>query len=656
MNRKAFPAAALLVAATVLAAAAADKPKPKAIPNADCFECHADREAVMTNKAGKVVSIFTDEAAFKLSAHGDALCVDCHADITDLPHENVKPVRCAECHEDEVALHEKSVHGTASRYGVTNVALCVDCHGAPHQMLPADNTNSLTHHSRIPAVCNACHDDAALMSKYKRTRGDAVTTYDHSVHGLALATNGTKTAVCTDCHGVHDIVMTSDPTSKLFWQNIPATCGKCHGDIRDKFDRSVHGEAARKNERDAPVCTDCHGEHTIAAVALADSKVAPANITETCGQCHKAERIATRYGFNADVVNTYVESFHGLASTIGGVAAANCASCHGYHDILPSSDPASMISAQNLPNTCGKCHPAIGTRFAAGQIKIHAPPGEGESRDAYIVGLVTRIYIILIVVVIGGMFLHNALDYLRKVRIHIRSVRAHPGELRMTPILRAQHILLIVTFVILAYTGFVHKYPDTWWSWPFRVIENGSYHRGLWHRIAGWAFTGVFGVHLVLLFGTARGRAYLDFMAMKFHDARDVMHMTMLNLGLTKKPLPHRRFNYIEKAEYWALVWGSFVMIITGIMLIYSEAVLATLSKVWLDLAQAVHLYEAILATLAIVVWHFYWVIFDPNEYPFNTAWLIGNKAVHRGGEKDAMGHEVPRDPTPPDPGSFGRL
>ena len=604
----------------------------KAIPNADCMDCHGDKSAVMTNALKQVVSIFTDTNAFKVSVHGDLKCVECHTDIKDLPHDEIKlkPVDCAACHEDEVKAHEKSIHGQAARYGVTNVATCADCHGKAHDMLASDNTNSPTFHKRVPELCTSCHGKPAVMAKYNFTRTDVAMTYDESVHGLARETNGTKTAVCTDCHGIHDIVPPSEPASKMFWQNIPATCGKCHKDIQKTFDRSVHGVAAAKNKRDAPVCTDCHGEHKIAAVSNAASKVASANIPVTCGQCHKAERIATRYGFQTNVVDTYVESFHGLATGIGGVSAANCASCHGIHDILPSANPDSTISATNLARTCGKCHPGIGERFAQGAIKIHQPPGTGKGRKEFAVMLVTKIYTWLIIVVIGGMLFHNALDYLRKIRAHIRAVRANPGELRLTRVMRAQHILLILTFVILTYTGFVHKFPDAWWSWPFHAIPDGSHIRGLLHRIAGWLFTGVFALHLVLLFGTARGRAYLKHLAPAMHDAKDVGSFMKLNLGFSKEPLPARRFNYIEKAEYWALVWGSLVMIITGVMLIFTEAVLHFLPKVWLDLAQVIHLYEAVLATLAIIVWHFYWVIFDPAEYPFNTAWIIGNKAPHK--------------------------
>lgn len=618
----------LFIKAFCLSAHAAN---PVAIKDKDCFECHADKELKGTNLHGKVVSMFLDEAKFKASVHVDQSCVDCHADIKDLPHDDrLKPVNCAECHEDAVKAHKASVHGQALLQGVTEAASCLACHGEAHTIIASKATNSPTYFANIPTLCASCHADEEAMAKFNLPKSSAVVTYEKSVHGLAMARSTTNhAAVCTDCHGVHDILDAGNTSAKLYWRNIPATCGKCHAEIRKTFDLSIHGEAVKKNHRDAPICTDCHSEHNITAVQLAASSVSPAHIQETCSQCHKAERIATRYGFQTNVVDSYVQSYHGLATGIGGVSAANCASCHGFHDILPSSNPASTVNTANLPTTCGKCHPGIGTRLASGELKIHQALGTGKTPQAHAVMLVTRIYIFVIIFVVGGMALFNLLDWISKVRAHIRAARANPGEKRLTGVMRLQHILLIITFVLLAYTGFVHKLPDAWWSWPFLVVPDGSHIRGLIHRIAGWIFTGVFGVHLVLLFGTDRGRAYLHHLGLRRHDAFDFWLRFKGYMRLHAPRHSPRRFNFVEKAEYWALVWGSFVMIITGIMLIFTEAVLRFLPKIWLDLAQVIHLYEAVLATLAIIVWHFYWVIFDPHEYPMNTAWIVGHKPRH---------------------------
>lgn len=603
------------------------------IPNGDCLDCHSDKTLSGTNRTGQAVSMYVDKKEYADSVHADQDCVDCHSDITELEHgPELKPVNCAACHEDETKAYQSSLHGRASRDGVVESALCADCHGHAHHVIASDRTNSPTYFGNIPHTCAACHGDAEKMERFGLRKSATVISYEQSMHGLALGASSTgqqHTAVCTDCHGSHGMLEATDVKSSLYWQNIPTTCGKCHKEISDHFNASVHGQAAVKGDRDAPVCTDCHGEHNIAAVKTESSSVSPNHIADTCGQCHGAERIATRYEFSSSVVDTYEQSFHGLASKLGGVAAANCASCHGVHDILPSSDPRSAVHPANLPKTCGECHPGIGTRLAAGPMKIHLPPGAAVGKHPA-VNIVSRVYFWLIVFIVGGMFGYNFIDYAARVREQIRRVKADPNaELRMTPILRAQHFSMIVLFVVLAYTGFVHKYPDAFWSWPFRVLPDGSHLRGLLHRIAGWAFTALFFIHLILLVATRRGHDYLRELAPKTHDVSDALGRLAHNLGANKPMPPHRRFNFAEKAEYWALVWGSVVMIITGVVLIFSEWALFSWPKVWLELSQVIHFYEAVLATLAIVVWHLYWVILAREEYPMNTAWLIGKKQGH---------------------------
>ena len=608
------------------------------IPDSDCLDCHSDKTLTGTNRAGKVVSMYIDKAALKASVHADQACVDCHTDIKDADHPPVlKPVNCAECHEDETKDYLASLHGRAAHTGVVESASCADCHGHAHAVIASDQTNSPTYFARIPHTCATCHGDAQKMAKFGLRKEAVVVSYEQSVHGLALGSTTGKqhAAVCTDCHGSHRLMEPTDTKSTLHWQNIPQTCGQCHDEITEKFNASVHGRAAAKGDRDAPVCTDCHGEHEIANVKSTNSTVSAAHIPETCGQCHGAERIATRYQFSSSVVDTYEKSFHGLASKLGGVAAANCASCHGVHDILPSSDPKSAVHPDNLPKTCGECHPGIGTRLAKGQMKIHLPPGAAEGKHPA-VNIVSKVYFWMIICVIGGMFVYNFIDFSARVREQIRRVKADPNaEVRMTPIVRAQHFSMIILFFLLAYTGFVHKYPDAVWSWPFRALPDGSHLRGLIHRVAGWGFTALFGVHLVLLVATRKGHEYLLKLALKPHDATDAIDRLAHNLGADKPMPPHRRFNFAEKAEYWALVWGSVVMIITGIVLIYSEKALNLWPKVWLELSQVVHYYEAVLATLAIVIWHFYWVIFEKSEYPMNTAWLIGKKPGHGPADHD---------------------
>jgi hypothetical protein len=127
--------------------------------------------------------------------------------------------------------------------------------------------------------------------------------------------------------------------------------------------------------------------------------------------------------------------------------------------------------------------------------------------------------------------------------------------------------------------------------------------------------------------------------------------MLAYNLGLIPRKPRVSAHSYVEKAEYWAVVWGTVIMAATGLMLWFNNLTLAWLPKSWLDLATVVHLYEAILATLSIVVWHFYFVIFDPEVYPLETAFLTGYsvklrraEAAEEQGVEEGAEHGVSRE------------
>jgi hypothetical protein len=205
-----------------------------------------------------------------------------------------------------------------------------------------------------------------------------------------------------------------DPKSSIFRSNIPQTCGVCHTEITEQFVNSIHGALAAKGRSDSPTCTTCHGIHGIKAKIDPDSPVNERRIAQTtCPQCHSAELISKEYGITKVQVKAYYDSFHGLSYRGGDTLSANCASCHGVHDILPSSDPKSMIHRDNLQKTCGSCHPGASENFAKG--KIHAVASiAGEEFGEKVVGWVRVVYIFLIVMTIGGMTFFNFTDWLRK--------------------------------------------------------------------------------------------------------------------------------------------------------------------------------------------------------------------------------------------------
>lgn len=608
---------ALMAAALCLAAGRA-----AAIENTDCFECHADKKLTKKDAGGKAISLFVDQKAYAASVHGTNACVSCHADIRELPHEEkLKPVGCRSCHPGPTDRYLKSDHGAALARGVTEAPACADCHGLPHAIVAAGSTNSPVARLNIAATCARCHGKADEMEKFHFSQQGPTISYEKSVHGVALLQKHVdRAAVCTDCHGSHDLLKANNPESRLHWQRITSTCGACHANIMDEYARSVHGRAMVAGKRHAPVCTDCHGEHALASVASEKSPVSASRVSETCSQCHASMSIVTKYRLPQKAVKSYMESYHGLSTQLGGVKAANCASCHSAHEILPSSDPRSSIHPSNLVKTCGHCHPRIGKDLKGA--KIHT--GVSGTSEHVAITYVRWFYIFLIVSVLGGMIVHNLFDFGRKFRAHLHRQRALDHGERMSLNERFQHAVLVITFILLAYSGFALKFPHAWWAQPFA----GSIDwRGLLHRVAAVLFCLVSVYHMGYVTFSARGRQHLRALLPALTDFREFWETFLYYIGRRPAKPVYGFYSYVEKAEYWALVWGSVIMAITGALLAWSDWTLTVFPKWVYDLATMVHYYEAILATFAIIVWHLYFVIFDPDEYPVKLTFLSGRES-----------------------------
>jgi cytochrome b subunit of formate dehydrogenase len=522
---------------------------------------------------------------------------------------------CSACHDQGQKL-EKSAHAGLP---------CDTCHES-HEKYP--------HPAGIPKpVCATCHEDQA---------GD----YALGVHGQARKNGNEGAPDCGVCHGSAHELLT--PRSQAFRAAVPDTCGMCHSEIAEQYRASVHGQALARGVTQAPLCTDCHGEHRILKHTNGASPVNAAHIRDTCGSCHGDVRLTRRFGLPSDRLVSFDSSYHGLAAKAGSQTVANCASCHGVHNILPSSDPKSTINPRNLPKTCGQCHPGAGTRFAISQ--VHLTTGNAEPVAMRWVRL---FYWLVIPVTIGLMLLHNGGDWVRKLIERRFSVRrnnlvdrdfSERGELRMLAFERVQHAVLAISFLTLVWTGFALKFPEQWWARPLLLMEGTYSMRSLIHRIAAAVFIAVSLTHLISLIVSHKLRDHWKEMLPATNDPREALSNFAYNLGLGSEPPGRSSHSYVEKAEYWAVVWGAVVMIATGLLLWANNLALKLLPKSWLDVATSIHFYEAVLATLAILVWHFYPVIFDPDVYPLNTAFLTGltvRKQEHpRGRETKAAGDD----------------
>jgi cytochrome b subunit of formate dehydrogenase len=215
--------------------------------------------------------------------------------------------------------------------------------------------------------------------------------------------------------------------------------------------------------------------------------------------------------------------------------------------------------------------------------------------------------------------------------------------LRMTLNERFQHVNLFINFTLLVITGFALKYPEAFWVSPITDVPLGMTFRGFLHRLCGVLTLTLSGYHILYCAFTERGRQILKDMIPGLKDAKDLWETLKNNLFINRpvKEIKMGRFNFREKLEYLGLIWGTIVMTVTGFILWFKTEWLLYFPMWTYDVARAIHFYEAILATLTIIVWHFYSVVFNPDIYPMNWAWITGNLTEHE--MKEEHGLELER-------------
>lgn len=321
-------------------------------PNADCLACHGVPSREMELASGETISVYVDGDTFAHSVHGreDMACTACHTNISGYPH----PPQMARDRRD---------------YQLQNYAACRSCHPDVY-----DNTLD-------------------------------------SMHTKALAGGNRNAAVCTDCHGAHDVTPPDQPRAK-----ISQTCSKCHSAIFEQYEESVHGAALLdEGNTDVPTCVDCHGTHTIDDPTTAQFRL---QSPETCGKCHRDKAIMDRYGISTDVFNTYVADFHGTTVTLferqhpdQATNKAVCYDCHGVHNIKAVTDPEATVVKENLLVTCQKCHPDATANFPASWTS-HFIPDKEHNPLVYYVNL---FYLIFIPATLGFMITFVSLDALNRI-------------------------------------------------------------------------------------------------------------------------------------------------------------------------------------------------------------------------------------------------
>jgi len=591
--------------------------------NETCLSCHADNELTGLNALGEEVSVFVTAASLDSSMHAGFACVDCHQDLAgadDYPHdETLAPVDCGTCHDDVAEEYHLSAHAT----GNPNAPTCASCHGS-HNILSHTNPEATTSPVKLPYTCSSCHHKQTLKSDPDIRIADSFDRYMRGIHARGILKGIGSAASCNDCHGMHNLRRASDPESKVHKMNIPKTCAKCHNDIYIQYARGIHGKALAAGILDSPNCSDCHGEHEILETSGSSSPVNASNLADyVCGKCHHDPQLVEKYGLSEEQFTSYQDSYHGLAVRGGSLKAATCVSCHEAHDILPQTNPASSIHKDNITATCQQCHPQANDVFSRSYTHRAYAAGQNTIDD-----VVEWIYVIMIILVIGAMMAHNLTILGRFVVEKHRRMKGQPTVQRFTGAMIYQHMVVTIGFMTLVVTGFALRYPDAWWVAILNFFWMDEAARSTIHRIAAVLLIYISFHHGLYLVLTHKGKKELKALWPTMTDLVQIIENLKYYLGMSKEKPRFGRFDYTEKAEYWALVWGTAIMVLTGFILWFPTFFTGFLPWWVVTVAQTIHLYEAWLATLAIIIFHFFFVIFHPEQYPMSFTWLTGTMTV----------------------------
>ncbi|MBI4716993.1 MAG: hypothetical protein HY763_04255 [Planctomycetes bacterium] len=616
--------------------------------NADCLSCHGN--AGLTAAAdGR--SLYVDAAEHGNSIHGrkNVSCAQCHTGATPSDRERscktiARRVDCAVCHEAQVRDYDRGRHGMLHRAGDANAPTCTDCHGR-HGILEhtvADDAppvlralvrESPTFSRNVPQLCARCHRTGGQAAvRYFGREEEIVEHYSTSIHGKGLLAGGlTVTATCTDCHTPHKELPRSDPESTVSDQHIAETCGRCHDGVYEKYTKSIHSvegnpgyEQRRVRGMPAlPHCNDCHTAHRVVRTDVADFKL---GIMEQCGTCHR------------DVTESYFETYHGKATTLGDATRAKCYDCHGAHDILPPADPRSRLSRDNIVETCAQCHPGSHRQFAG--YLTHATH---HDPDKYPMLWYTFWIMTSLLVGTFGFFGLHTLAWLGRSwpeRKRIRALHAAGGTqgrqyVRFDSFQRKMHVTVIISFFGLAITGMMLKFSYTRWAELLFRLLGGTDTAGWIHRICAIVTFGYFFTHLIDVFRRWRrgGRPLAGFLfgadsiLPRWNDVRELLATIRWFWGRGPRPA-YGRWTYWEKFDYFAVFWGVAVIGSTGLCLWFPETFTHFLPGWWINVATTIHSDEALLATGFIFTIHFFNTHFRPEKFPMDTVIFTGRMSL----------------------------
>lgn len=591
------------------------------ISDRDCMKCHGEPKLFKVAGAD-TISMHVDADIVSHSVHTNIPCVKCHSDIDPRRHrpcETAGIVDCSNCHAKISDEYYASGHGQAHLDGIVQAPYCTTCHG-DHDIKKHTDDSALTYRAQVPQLCGSCHQGEGQASQVADlSQKEAFTDYSMSVHGRGLTEKGLlPSAICIDCHSSHMILKHTDDRSTVYDKNIPATCATCHRGIYKQYIKSIHYTADGKGHKKLPNCTDCHSAHTIGETARDQFMT---EVTHQCGSCHE------------HLAETYLQTMHGKAYTLGYLDAAKCSDCHGAHAILSHNDPNSSVGFRNLVGTCQKCHEDANERFTG--YLTHATHHDPVRYPVlfYTYWAMTG----LLVGVFTFFGLHTLMWLPRSFKMMREHRKLHKEEetryfvRRFSSAQRWTHLFVIVSFLSLALTGMMLKFSGLPWTEFVVGLLGGVKNAGVIHRTAAVITFGYFAFHLISL-ARLKHRRRLSLLQLVFgkdsmmfnrKDLSDFVGTMKWFWGRGARPR-YGRFTYWEKFDYLAVFWGVAIIGCSGLMLWFPEFFTKFVPGWLINVATIIHSDEALLAVGFIFTVHFFNTHLRPEAFPMDTVIFTG--------------------------------
>ncbi|HML13028.1 MAG TPA: hypothetical protein VK456_06950, partial [Xanthobacteraceae bacterium] len=546
------------------------------IPNETCLGCHGDPGFSVPGPDGQPRSLFVDKDKFGQSVHGVRSCVDCHKQITEVPHEKLDRIKVS----------------------------CVQCHEELWEQAQAENkTQEL---AKLGTVVKQI--DRYMKSVHARPR-----TEDQSL------TNAT----CYNCHDAHYVYPQGSPIRAEWRLNIPNICGKCHEAELAAYATSVHGQEVLQNHNPrAAVCADCHSTHGVESPSLDPVKLL---ITRNCGNCHEEN------------LKSYLNTYHGQVNRLGYTNTAKCFDCHGNHAIQRVSNPASSVAPAHRLETCGKCHINPTAGFATFQ--PHATTNDFARypqtwiASKFMFLLLGGTFAFFWTHSVLWLYREWSDRRRHKMAPHVQTsaLAADPVAYyeRWRAMWRIAHLGFALAIIVLILTGMTLFYADSLWAPAVQRAFGGPGVTGTVHRVCALIFVAIFIGHLVYVtYRIARNWKTFQWfgphsLIPNWQDIKDIFAMFQWFLGMGPRPL-FDRFTYWEKFDYWAPFWGVTIIGVSGFMLWFPEFTASYLPGWAFNVATIFHGEEAVLAAGFLFTVHFFNNHWRPENFPLDILMFTG--------------------------------